>query len=86
MKPVTATAVIILTLGIWNDFINPLLFLQKPHLQTVMLMVYNFVGERTYDWSVIFPLLVLVMIPVLVVYVMLQSFIIKGVTAGAVKE
>ncbi|WP_256759058.1 carbohydrate ABC transporter permease [Cohnella sp. WQ 127256] len=86
MKPVTATVVIITSLNVWNDFIISLLFLQKSHLQTINLSVYSFVGQNTNDWGVIFPSLVMAMLPILILYFFLQSSIIKGMASGAVKE
>ena len=85
LKPITATAVILLTLGIWNDFLGPLLYLQDSSKQTVILMVFNYVHFYTKDWASIFPLIVLVMLPNLAVYLALQSYIVKGIASGALK-
>ncbi|MFD0712374.1 carbohydrate ABC transporter permease [Paenibacillus sp. GCM10027626] len=85
LKPITATAVILLTLGIWNDFLGPLLYLQDASKQTVILMLYNYVSFYTKDWASIFPLIVLIMLPNLIAYLSLQSYIIKGIASGAIK-
>lgn len=85
LKPITATAVILLTMGIWNDFLGPLLYLQDSSKQTVILMVFSYVHFYTKEWASIFPLIVLVMLPNLIVYLLLQSYIVKGIASGAIK-
>lgn len=85
LKPVTATVITLQTLYIWNDFTYPLLFIQSRDKHTIIKEVYNNVGQFTVDWGAMFPMLVLGVIPVLIVYVFMQKFIVKGITSGAVK-
>jgi raffinose/stachyose/melibiose transport system permease protein len=85
LKPINATAIVILAIGVWNDFLGPLLYLQHSSQQTLVLFVSNFQGEYSYDWSSIFPLIVLSILPVLIAYLFLQSHIIKGISGGALK-
>lgn len=85
LKPATATVIILNGLNIWNDFIYPLLFLQSREKGTILLEVYRNVGQFSVDWTSMFPMLVLGMLPMFVFYIMMQKHIIKGISAGAVK-
>ncbi|GBF75317.1 sugar ABC transporter permease [Paenibacillus sp. 598K] len=85
MKPVTATIVVLCSLNTWNDLIVPLLFLQDQSYRTITIALYMFVGEHVTNWSLLFPGMVLAVLPLAVVYMFLQKFIIKGIAAGSVK-
>lgn len=85
IKPVTATIVVLCSLNVWNDFTVPLLFLQKQEFRTITIELYMFVGEHVTNWSLLFPGMVLSVMPLLLVYIFLQKFIIKGLAAGSVK-
>lgn len=85
IKPVTATVVVLCSLNTWNDFIVPLLFLQDQSYRTITIALYMFVGEHVTNWALLFPGMVLSVVPLLVVYVFLQKFIIKGIAAGSIK-
>lgn len=85
LKPATATVIILNSLNIWNDFVYPLLFLQSRENATILLEVYRNVGQFSVDWTNMFPMLVLGMLPMFIFYVLMQKQIIKGIAAGAVK-
>ncbi|MCU6711038.1 carbohydrate ABC transporter permease [Paenibacillus sp. J5C_2022] len=85
IKPVTATVIVLCSLNTWNDLIIPLLFLQDQSYRTITIALYMFVGEHVTNWSLLFPGMVLSVLPLSLVYVFLQKFIIKGITAGSVK-
>ncbi|MFD0693160.1 carbohydrate ABC transporter permease [Paenibacillus sp. GCM10027628] len=85
MKPVTATVAVLTSLSVWNDFIVPLLFLNDQNHRTITIELYTFVGEHITDWSLLFPGLALSVAPLLIFYLLLQKFMIKGVAAGSIK-
>ncbi len=85
MKPVIATMSIIVMLGSWNDFLNPLLFLQSPSKAVLLQELYTSIGRFSVDWARMFPMLVLAILPLTLVYIFLQRYIIAGVAAGSVK-
>ncbi len=85
LKPVLATVSIIVMLGVWNDYLNPSLFLQSRDKGVILQEVYRNVGQFSTDWASLFPMLVLGILPLTIVYVFMQKFIIGGVTQGAVK-
>lgn len=86
LKPVTATIVIIDVMWIWNDFLLPLLMVNgSPDTKTLTLAAYTFVGQYTSDWQYAMTAMVMAVLPSIVVFILLQKFIVKGVVAGAVK-
>ena len=86
LRPVTATLATFLTLGVWNDLIIPLVFVQDAALKTVMVNAYSLVGSYTLDPSLLFPAALLGVAPLLIVFVFLQRYIVSGLTMGAVKS
>ncbi|MCI5722906.1 MAG: carbohydrate ABC transporter permease [Erysipelotrichaceae bacterium] len=85
LKPVLATVTIIVMLGTWNDYLNPSLFLQSRQNNVILQELYRNVGQFSTDWASMFPMLVLGILPLTIVYVLLQKFIISGVTQGSIK-
>lgn len=69
----------------WNDYILPMLILSNQKNFTIQLAIKNFIGNTGVDWSSILSASVMSVIPVIVVFVILQKYIIGGVSAGGVK-
>ena len=85
LKPIIATTVIINTLNLWNDYLLPSLILGDSKLHTLPVAARVFYGAFSSDLGLLLAALVLMIIPVLVLYLLLQKYIIDGVVAGAVK-
>ena len=85
LKPVTATLVIFNTMWIWNDFLLTYLFLSSTKKATLIMQVYNGVGQFSNDWSIMMPALVLALLPMVIFYLVMQKHIIGGLTVGSVK-
>lgn len=86
LKPTTATLVILNVLAFWNDYLLPSLVLTSKPLLTLPLSTYTFYGTYSADFGTIMAALVLTVLPILVLYLILQKQIISGVVAGAVKS
>lgn len=87
MKPMMATALIRNGLWIWNDFMLPLVTLNRSDkFWTLTLFQYNFRTEYSTDYSLTFACFCMSMLPILVFYVFMQKNIIGGLTSGAVKS
>jgi multiple sugar transport system permease protein len=80
LVPAMAALGIFLFLGSWNNFFGPLIFLNTPDLFTVPLMLNQFRGQYTVDWTLLMAGSAIAVIPVLVVYIILQRRIIEGIT------
>lgn len=85
MKPIILTSVVLNTLNVWNDFQMSLTLLQRKEVRNVPLTQYFFFGENSIELGLAFALFMLSMIPVLILYLTLQKYIIGGITSGAVK-
>jgi raffinose/stachyose/melibiose transport system permease protein len=85
LTPVMVTAGVLNFLGIWNEFILPLYFLNSSTYWPMTLAVYNFFGQFQSDWSLVSADVVLTILPVIVVYIVAQRFILSGMVAGSVK-
>ncbi|CAM4324658.1 raffinose/stachyose/melibiose transport system permease protein [Paenibacillus endophyticus] len=85
LKPVTATVLVLNALYIWNDFLLPLLFLQDASYRTIPLQQYFFFGQYSSDLNLAFAYAVMGMVPIIVFFLFMQKYIIKGIAAGAVK-
>lgn len=85
LTPVIATVTILNVLATWNDFITPLLFLQSRDKGVLLLEVFRNIGQFSVDWTSLFPMLFLSIAPLLLFYLLLQRYIIAGMTAGALK-
>lgn len=85
LKPIISTMVILNALAFWNDFLLPSLVLTDKKLLTLPLSTYSFYGTYSADYGTIMAGLLLCVIPILILYVVLQKQIISGVVSGAVK-
>ena len=85
LKPVLITAAILNFLGVWGDFLFPLYYLNSSANWPMTLAVYNFFGQYQQSWNLVSADILLTIIPVLVVYLLGQRFIIAGLTSGSVK-
>jgi raffinose/stachyose/melibiose transport system permease protein len=84
LTPITSTIAILDVLWIWNDFLLPLIILTKK-VVTVQLAQYYTRGAYSRDFGMELASLVLAVLPVIIFYMFMQRYIIKGVIAGAVK-
>ncbi|GLB26939.1 sugar ABC transporter permease [Lacrimispora xylanolytica] len=85
MKPIILTSVILNSLNVWNDFQMSLTLLQQKQVRNIPLTQYFFFGENSIELGLAFALFILSIIPILLLYLMLQKYIIGGITSGAVK-
>jgi len=84
-KPAVSTMAILGFLSSWNDLILALLFLKKESMRTLSLGLMNFSGFYTSDYAGICAAVIMVNIPTIALYLLLQEYVEKGLTAGAVK-
>ncbi|WP_313073899.1 carbohydrate ABC transporter permease [Lacrimispora sp.] len=85
MKPIVMTSIILNSLNVWNDFQMSLTLLQQKAVRNIPLTQYFFFGENSIELGLAFALFILSIIPILMLYLMLQKYIIGGITSGAVK-
>ncbi|MCI1956201.1 MAG: carbohydrate ABC transporter permease [Oscillospiraceae bacterium] len=85
-KPVISVLCIFSFMWRWNDFLWPKLVINNENLYTIQLALANFSGEFNVDWTSLLSMSAISMIPVIIVFVALQKYIIGGMTIGGVKE
>lgn len=85
IKPITATALIINAMSIWNDYLFPAIMIGSESKRTLIIGLTKFVTNYQKQWGRMLAATVMVITPILIVYIALQKYIIKGLTAGSVK-
>lgn len=82
LRPVTGTVLILNAVFIWNDFFTPLLYLGGSPNETLPVRIFAFVGQYVSDYGLVFAGLVLAGLPMLLVFLLLQRYVIKGFASG----
>ena len=85
LAPVTATCAIRCGVGMWNDYILARCMLNSVRFPTLMVSIYSFFGDRVNEYGLAFAGIMLASLPMVIIYVALQKYFIKGIVAGAVK-
>ena len=85
LKPIISTMVILNAMAFWNDFLLPSLVLTDKKLLTLPLSTYSFYGTYSADYGTIMAGLLLCVLPILILYLVLQKQIIGGIVACTVK-
>jgi raffinose/stachyose/melibiose transport system permease protein len=82
LRPVTGTVLILNAVFIWNDFFTPLLYLGGSDRETTPVRIFAFVGQYVSDYGLVFAGLVLAALPIVVAFLLLQRYVIKGFASG----
>lgn len=84
-RPGLAATAVYVALVSWNEFIFALTFSTSEEVRTVTVGLYSFIGEFVYDWNLLLAMAVAMSVPIAVVFLLLQRFLVSGLTAGATK-
>jgi raffinose/stachyose/melibiose transport system permease protein len=82
LRPITGTVLILNAVFIWNDFFTPLLYLAGSDNETVPVRIFAFVGQYVSDYGTVFAGLVIAALPIVVVFLALQRYVIRGFSTG----
>ncbi len=85
LKPITATVAALHAMWLWNDFNISLILLQKDAVRTLTIKQFYFFSEYAADYNMAFAAAIMGMIPVLIFFLLMQKYLVGGITAGAVK-
>lgn len=87
LKPIFVTVLILNGIWIWNDFLLPLLVLGMggTGIQTLPLAVASFVGSFVKQWDLILTATMMAMLPAIILFLLAQKQIIKGIVEGSIK-
>jgi raffinose/stachyose/melibiose transport system permease protein len=78
IRPIVGTVIILNAVFIWNDFLNPLLYLAGSGKQTLAVSIYSFVGVYSTQWSLIFAGVVMAALPMVGVFLLLQKSFLRS--------
>lgn len=85
LKPVTVTVGVLNFMNAWNDFMTPLYVLNRSAKWPMTLAIYNFYGRRVSEWNLVFADIVITILPVIILYIVGQKYLVSGMTSGAIK-
>jgi len=84
-KPIVATLSLLSLMQIWNDFVWPLVTLDKPELRTLTLALYQLASSGGAQWGIMMAGYVLASLPLLILFIIFTRPFIEGMTSGAIK-
>jgi len=87
LKPAHVAVIITQGLWIWNDYFYPMIFLSKKKFYTLPVAMIQFLGSKDdpAQWNILFAACILVVIPLIIAFTLMQKKFISGITAGSIK-
>lgn len=85
LKPITASILIISCVYIWNDYQFAIFFLQDSAMHTLTVSLANFFGSNQNKLNLVAAAALMSMLPMTILFLFLQKYFIKGLSAGSVK-
>jgi raffinose/stachyose/melibiose transport system permease protein len=85
IRPAVATVTVLHAIGIWNELILPTIYLTDANLYPITRGLIVFEGQYGSDWPALAAAVLMLMLPMLILFMVLQRYIIGGLTSGAVK-
>ncbi len=82
LAPATGTIAIMTGIIVWNDFFTPLIFLNGSDSATLPVVVYSYVNGIIVQWNNIFAVLIVALLPITVLYLIMQRKFIQGFSGG----
>ena len=84
-KPALSTLTIFTFVATWNDYLGPLIYLKTQEKKTIQLGLKMFISQYSSDYGLIMAGSVLSLIPVLIVFLILQKYFVEGVASTGLK-
>lgn len=84
-KPALATSAIFASLGAWDEYVWAMTIINNPEIRTLPVAIAAFQGVHSSDWGLIFAASIISITPIILLFISMQRYFTKGVTAGAVK-
>ncbi|MBM7800609.1 multiple sugar transport system permease protein [Microlunatus panaciterrae] len=85
-KPVLVVVVIFTFIGVWNDFLGPLLYLGDQDKFTLALGLASFQSNYTAQWGYLMAASTVVILPIILLFFLLQRYFVEGVTLTGIKS
>lgn len=84
-KPALSTLTIFTFVNTWNDYLGPLIYLKSPEKKTIQLGLKMFIGQYSSEYGLIMAGSVLSLIPVLLIFILLQKHFVQGIASTGLK-
>jgi multiple sugar transport system permease protein len=84
-KPILATLAVFFFLANWNSFLWPLVIIQSPEMWVIQIGITQFVGEHGTQWNMIMAASVVAAVPTLLLFFVLQRYIVEGIKMTGIK-
>lgn len=85
IRPAIATVIVLHSIGVWNEIITPTIYLTNEKLYPITRGLIVFQGVYGSQWPTLAAAVLMLTVPMLILFLFLQRYIISGLTAGAVK-
>ncbi|MFT4123130.1 MAG: carbohydrate ABC transporter permease [Microbacteriaceae bacterium] len=82
LRPITGTIVILTVVFVWNDFYTPLLYLTGSGTATLPVALFQFAGQFSTNWNLVFAGLVLGSLPIIIAFLVMQRSAFRGYATG----
>jgi ABC-type glycerol-3-phosphate transport system permease component len=83
--PALATVTIFSFLGNWDEYVWALTAIDDPLKRTLPVAIYSFQGQHGTEWGLVFAAMIIALIPVIIVFLLMQKHFTSGLTTGAFK-
>lgn len=84
-KPILATSALLAAMTFWNEFMFGLVFIESSALKTIPIGLMNLRGTLTTKWSIMLAGLSISALPMIIIFLIFQKQLVRGLTAGSVK-
>jgi len=83
--PGIVTAAIFTFIAAWNEFVIALTLAQSPDIRPLTVGVTTFIGQYRVEWQYLFASSVIAIVPVVILFVVIERWLVGGLTAGSIK-
>jgi multiple sugar transport system permease protein len=83
--PAIIAALVFAFIWAWNDFMIALTFVSTPDMRPLPLGIYSFLGQYLIEWHYLMAAALITVVPVVILFFSVEKYLVKGLTAGAVK-
>jgi raffinose/stachyose/melibiose transport system permease protein len=84
-RPIIATVGVIVFVHSWNNYLLPLIVLNREAIYPWPLGIMAYQGEYSTDWQLVLAFVTLTIVPAIVMFIAAQKYLVAGLTAGAIK-
>ena len=85
-QPAMVTLFLLSFISNWNELLRPVLYIRSRELQTVTMGLTTFQGEFESDWNLLLTGSIIAIVPLLIVYVAMQRYIVEGIATTGLKS